>query len=154
MHALSYYCRVRFSLHAVAFQSPSVISPGRLVRAGRFVPVRAWLDDWTFAMFVPVLSDHVVLCLSLTLQNIRECFNDDACIGSAVSQRISSPNDYCDTGYMGPCESSSSSLPLLLSSSMLLLLLFLLLLLLIRRTGQCWPFHTHQHGRFVFLLFL
>ncbi|CBN75058.1 conserved unknown protein [Ectocarpus siliculosus] len=37
-----------------------------------------------------------------TSTNIRECFNDDACIGSEVSQRISSPNDYCDTGYMGP----------------------------------------------------
>lgn len=45
------------------------------------------------------------------LQTIRECFNDDACVGSTdvitsgvVGERDLSVDDYCATGYMGPCK--------------------------------------------------
>ncbi|CAM9903526.1 unnamed protein product, partial [Laminaria digitata] len=35
---------------------------------------------------------------------IRQCFNDDACVGSTEvgSERVTSVDDYCDTGYTGP----------------------------------------------------
>lgn len=50
----------------------------------------------------------MLLCGAFFWQNIRECFNDDACLGSAGSpQRIVDPDDYCATGYSGPCESST-----------------------------------------------
>eukprot|EP00903_Cladosiphon_okamuranus_P009051 g8653.t1 len=51
---------------------------------------------------------------ALTSTTIRECFNDDACVGSARSQhRIAEPDEYCATGYSGPycavCESGYST---------------------------------------------
>eukprot|EP00752_Nemacystus_decipiens_P011444 g10163.t1 len=40
---------------------------------------------------------------AFTSTTIRECFNDDACVGSVgSSRRIADPDDYCATGYLGP----------------------------------------------------